>query len=387
MWTDTILIVGAGPAGVAAARAYRDAGGDRPVTLLGAEHHLPYQRPPLTKGYLRGDVGPEDLVLEPDHWYEAHAVGLRRGVRVVALDPARRRVRTADGEELGFAGCVLATGSRPQRPPVPGAGLDGVHDLRTVADADGVRAACVPEAEVVVLGSGFIGCEAAASVARRGARVTLVTGEEVPHGRRLGEWAGRRIGAWLTGEGVTLRTGARAAAVERTGDALQVLTEDGARLPADAVLCGTGVVPRLELAEQAGLAIDGGGVRTDEHLRTSAPGVHAVGDIAYATNRAAGRRLRVEHWGDALTMGEVAGRVLAGGDAAWESPPGFWSTIGDRTLKYSAWGDGFDGAEVEDGEDGWAVRYRRDGRLVGVLAHDRDDAYEDGTAELGHGTA
>jgi len=380
-----IVIVGAGPAGLGAARAYREAGGDRPVTLLGAERRPPYQRPPLTKGFLRGDTGADELPLEDDAWYAAHEVALRTGIRVAALDVAGRRVRTVDGEELGFAACVLATGSRPQRPPVPGADLDGVHDLRTVADAEGARVACGAGDEVVVVGSGFIGCEAAASAARRGARVTVVTGEDVPHARRLGEWAGRRIAGWLRAEGVALRTGARIAAVERTGDRLAVVVEGGDRLPADAVLCGTGVAPRLELAEQAGLVTDGGGVATDERLRTSAPAVHAVGDIAFALHRAAGRRLRVEHWGDALAMGEVAGRVLAGEDAAWETPPGFWSTIGDRTLKYGAWGDGFDDVAVEGDDAAWAVRYRRGGRLVGVLAHGRDDAYEEGVATLARG--
>lgn len=388
MDADTILVVGAGPAGLSTARAYRAAGGDRPVTLVGAEARAPYQRPPLTKGYLRGETPPGDLPLEDDAWYTDHDVALRAGERVVALDPAARRARTDAGGDLPFAACVLATGSRPRRPPVPGADLPGVHDVRTVDDADGLRAAVREGAEVVVLGSGFIGCEAAASAARRGARVTLLTGERVPHERRLGAWAGTRIAAWLSAEGVTLRTGARAAAVERADGRLVVVADDRTRLPADAVVCATGVAPRLELAEQAGLVLAGGGVATDEHLRASAPGMLAVGDIAFAHNRAAGRPLRVEHWGDALAMGEVAGRVLAGeADAAWTTAPGFWSTIGDRTLKHSAWGDGHDDAEVEGDDDAWAVRYRRGGRLVGVLAHERDDVYEAGTDALAGGPA
>jgi len=231
-----------------------------------------------------------------------------------------------------------------------------------------------------VIGSGFIGCEAAASLALRGLQVTLVTDEEIPHETRLGETAGRRVQAWLEALGVRLVLGA---GVEAIGDhSVHVSGRDPVN--AELILMAGGVKPCAGLAASAGLDVEQGRVVVDASMRTSADGVFACGDVAYARNAAAGRRLAVEHWGEALNMGEIAGRAIAGdADAQWDVAPGFWSTIGEHTLKYVAWGDGYETVDLEDhGGGAFTASYRANGALVGVLTHERDEDYERGRALL-----
>ncbi|MGZ6640921.1 MAG: NAD(P)/FAD-dependent oxidoreductase [Solirubrobacteraceae bacterium] len=380
----SIVIVGGGPAGLATARAYRQAGGAAPVTLVCGEHHLPYRRPPLTKELLRGELAVGELQIEPAAFFAEHDIAVRGGTHALAIDRDARRVRLDDGDELDYEGLVLATGSEPVRPPVPGADGPGIHVLRTREDALAVRDAAVPGARAAVVGAGFIACEAAASLARRGLRVTLVAPEDVPQAPRLGAHAGGRIAAWLAGEaGVEVRLGCDLEAVAPG----ELVLSGGGRVHADVILLATGVRPLAGLADAAGVELDGGAVAVDEQMRSSDPAILAAGDVAAVVNAAAGRRLHVEHWGDALAHGEVAGRVLAGEDARWASAPGFWSQIGDRTLKHAAWGDGFDEAAVEaDDGDRLVVRYRRAGATIGLLAVGDDDAYEGARAALEGGS-
>lgn len=239
---------------------------------------------------------------------------------------------------------------------------------------------------MIVIGSGFIGCEVAASLAARGRDVALVTGEDIPHAKRLGQWAGRRVAAWLAADGVELRTGSGVAALRRDRG-WQVELQDGSVLHADAVVCGSGAAPNLDLARGAGLETEAGGIPTDAQLRTTDRHVFAVGDIAHALNTAAGRRLRVEHWGDAETHGQIAGTVAAGHDARWDSASGFWSGIGRRTLKYTAWGDGHDEAVSRGDGDAWSVWYRSGDALAGVLTFNDDHAYEEGQRLLERGAS
>jgi NADPH-dependent 2,4-dienoyl-CoA reductase/sulfur reductase-like enzyme len=368
-----IVIVGGGPAALSTARSYREAGGEAAVDIVCAEPHLPYQRPPLTKELLRGELEPAELALEDEPWFPAHSVTLRRGRAAVALDRAARRVHLDGGQELPYDACVLATGSAPDRPPIDGAEAPGLHTVRTVDDAVRLRAAATPGARAVVVGAGFIACEAAASLAHRGLDVVLVAPEERPQAERLGEVAGELIARLLRTAGVDVRLGAE---VQRIEPRWTVVVDGGERLAADLVVLGTGVSPRVELATRAGLDVDGG-VLVDTSMHSSDPAVLAVGDIAAASHARAGRRLRVEHWGDALAHGEVAGRALAGERAEWTTAPGFWTTIGEHTLKHSAWGDGFDEARVEaEGDAHLVVRYLRDGAEVGLLALGDDAAYE-----------
>jgi 3-phenylpropionate/trans-cinnamate dioxygenase ferredoxin reductase component len=378
-----IVVVGGGPAGHAAAQAYRAGGGTEAVTLITDDDRPPYNRPPLSKEHLRGEMHAAELLLEPPAWYPEHDVELVHDA-VATLDPAARRAVTAGGRELAYAGAVLATGAAPMRPPVDGADLDGVHVLRTAIDSARLQAVTGTATRVVVVGAGFIGCEAAASLARRGADVTLVAPEDVPQGARLGRAAGERIIGWLAEEGVRARMGTAIDAISRDGDTLLVAA-GGRTLPADVVLLGAGVEPRDELARAAGLRMgpEGRHVAVDAGMATSAPGLYAAGDVTFAANATAGRPLHVEHWGDALAHGEIAGRRLAGdATAVWDTVPGFWSTIGDRTLKYAAWGDGHDDVELTADVAGFTVWYRKEGRLVGVLTHGHDEDYEAGTERI-----
>ena len=247
--------------------------------------------------------------------------------------------------------------------------------MRTIENSVRLRDRVGEDGRVVVVGSGFIGCEAAASLSLRGAGVTLVSLEEVPQGQRLGAEVGERIRGWLEGYGVELRMGAGLESIERRNGGYAVTVEGGDEISAGTVLFGTGVQPRLGLAEAAGLETDGG-VVADSSMRTSGTGVFAVGDIVSAYNESAGRHVSVEHWGDALEHGRIAGTVISGGEAAWSMAPGFWSTIGDKTMKYWHWGDGWDELAFEDRNDAFVVRYGKEGTLVGTLAHGADEDYQ-----------
>ena len=374
---EHLVIVGGGPAGLATARAYRQQGGQARITILSSETYAPYNRPPLTKEYLRGEASRDDLPLQDDGWYEDNAVDLRLGTVVARLSRDRQTVELDGSVELSYDACVLATGSEPIRPPVPGSDDPEILVMRTVENSTRLQGLVGEGGEIVVVGSGFIGCEAAASLSLRGARVTLITLEESPQKERLGGEVGERIEGWLHDYGVELRVGASLEGIKRLSEGYELSIEGGNTISAGTVLFGTGVAPRTGLAEEAGLEVDRG-VVTDSSMRTSAPGVFAVGDIARAYNESAGRHLSVEHWGDALEHGRIAGTVISGGEAAWSMVPGFWSTIGDKTIKYWAWGDGWDELSFEDRGEAFTVWYGKEGTLVGVLAHDSDDDYERG---------
>jgi len=372
-----IAIVGGGPAGLSTARSYRDAGGTAPVTILAGEPHAPYLRPPLTKELLRSEMDVADLPIEADSFFAEREIELRTGVRVTGIDPERRLVVTDGGEQVPFAACVIATGSEPRRLPVPGGDDPDVVLVRTVESSHRLREVGAPGRRVTVIGSGFIGCEAAASLSMLGASVTLVSDEDAPQAGRLGEDVGSELACWLAEGGVDARMGAGVEGIERTDGGFAVTVAGGDRVEADLVLCAVGVAGRTELAAGAGLALEQGGVAVDAAMATATPGLYAVGDVACALNSAAGRRLRVEHWGDALAHGEVAGRALAGEDARWDSAPGFWSVIGARTLKYCSWDDGWDEVRFDRDEDGsFTAWYGYQGTCVGVLTHEHDEDYE-----------
>ena len=371
------MIVGGGPAGLATARAYRRTGGLARVTILTSEPYAPYNRPPLTKEFLRGEASREDLLLESDGWYGENSVQLRLSVVVARLDRNDQTVELDDGEKLVYDACVLATGSEPIRLPISGGDDPEILVMRTVENSMRLQGRVGENGKAVVVGSGFIGCEAAVSLALRGGDITLLSLEESPQRARLGQEVGERIEGWLRDYRVNLRLGASLESIERTDHGYELSIQGGETISAGTVLFGTGVAPRTGLAEAAGLEVDGG-VVTDSSMRTSAPGIYAVGDIARAYNESAGRHLSVEHWGDALEHGRIAGTVISGGEAAWGMAPGFWSTIGDKTLKYWAWGDGWDEQLFENKGEAFTVWYGKEGTLVGVLSHDSDEDYERG---------
>jgi 3-phenylpropionate/trans-cinnamate dioxygenase ferredoxin reductase subunit len=376
-----LLIIGGGPAGLEAARAHRQVDAEAQIVLISADEHLPYNRPPLSKDFLRGESDEQSLPLEDDDFYRTNRIEVRLRTTASALDTAHQLVTLARGESIGYDLCILATGATAKTLPVPGADDSCVHQLRFLRDARELRRGAAAADSAVVVGSGFIGCEAAVSLARRGVAVTLVSAEERPQEARLGTAMGERLTTWLQDEGVTLRLGHRVEAIEA---AQRVNLDDGTSVDADLVLVAGGAEGAAALAREAGLDIEQDRVRVDAHMRTSNPRVLAAGDVAFALNAAAGRHLIVEHWGEALEMGRVAGETAAGRDASWASVPGFWSEIGDRTIKYAAWGDGFGDARfVDHGHGAFTVWYERGGVAVGVLTHEADEDYERGQQIIG----
>jgi 3-phenylpropionate/trans-cinnamate dioxygenase ferredoxin reductase subunit len=376
-----IVIIGGGPSGLATARAYREAGGRGSVMLLTAEPYPPYNRPPLTKEYLRGEIERDELPIENAHWFEENNVDLRLTTTVRRLDRTRGIVETENGEEVPYDACILATGSEPIRLPIPGADDPEIHVMRTIENSERLKSRVGRGSRALVVGSGFIGCEAAASLSMRGAEVTLVSQEDGPQRERLGEDVARRITDWLQSYGVDLHFGVNVEGIQSNDEGYEV-TVSGENLSAETVLLAAGVKARTQLAKDGGLEIEDGGIVTDSSMRTSAPGVFAVGDVAFAMNESAGSRQKVEHWGDALNHGSVAGTVLAGGEASWDMAPGFWSTIGEKTLKYWAWSGGWDEARFVEKDDvegeAFTVWYGKEGICVGVLAHNVDEDYEEG---------
>lgn len=379
-----LLVIGGGPAGLSAVRAYRDAGGGGAVAIISDEGRMPYQRPPLTKDLLRGESAETDLPLEDEAWLDERAVDLVAG-RAVALDPGGQRVLLSGGRELRYASCLLATGAEPTRLPIPGGDRPWVHVVRTIEHVRRLIARLDEAARAVVIGSGFIGCEIAASLRARGHPVELVSDEPLPNCGRLGEPQAKILEEWLTEAGVGTHLGAPVQGIARVNGAV-IVCAGSKRVECDAVVMATGVAPRSELATQAGVEAESGAIPVSAAMRTVRDGLLAAGDVCLADNLAAGRPLRVEHWGDALGQGAIAGQTAAGVDAEWDDVPGFWSTIGSRTLKYAAWGDGFDTSRLHRDDDGAFVAwYGQEGRIAGVLTHDRDEDYDRGRELIAEG--
>lgn len=328
----TIVVVGAGLAGAKTVEALRDQGYDGSLTLVGAETHLPYERPPLSKGYLKGDDERDSFVVHDRAWYDEHDVTLRLGETATALDLEAGTV-TTDAGEIAFDAVVLATGSEPRRLDLPGSDLDGLLSLRTVDDSERLREAFTDGARVVVVGGGWIGLETAAAAREKGAQVTVLLPEQVPLERVLGPTMGGLFGDLHREHGVDLRTGVQVTAFRGEGRVDGVELADGTVLPADVVVLGVGVVPRTDLAEQAGLAVDGG-VLVDAQLRSSDPRVLAVGDIAAAEHPTLGGRVRVEHWATALNQPATAAATLLGGEEPYDELPYFFSDQYDLGMEY-----------------------------------------------------
>ncbi len=329
----TFVIVGAGMAGGKAAETLREEGFDGRIVLLGTEDERPYERPPLSKDYLRGEVGREGVYLQGDAaWYEQHGVELHTSTTARSLELDEGAVVLDDGERVGYDVLLLATGAEPKRPPIPGAELEGVHVLRSFADSDALRAVLDRGGRLVVVGAGWIGCEVAASARQRGLEVALVEPRALPLEGALGPSLGAFYRGVHADHGVALHLGTGVSSIEGAGRAERVRTADGAVLDCDAVVLGVGVAPRTALAESA-LAVDDG-ILVDAGLRTSAANVFAAGDVANHDHPLFGR-LRVEHWANALEQGPVAARAMLGQDVAYDRVPYFFSDQYDVGMEYA----------------------------------------------------
>ncbi|MGA8331371.1 MAG: FAD-dependent oxidoreductase, partial [Mycobacterium sp.] len=325
MASTGLVVVGSGPAGVSAAEAFRQDNPSDPIQIVTEDPALPYARPPLSKEFLRGDAELADIELHPAAWFDERSIELVRGVGVDAIDVAGQQL-TAGGKRHPYRWLVLACGAKPSPFPVPGG--ETALLLRSLADAQSLREAAMHAASAVVIGAGFIGCEAAASLAMRGVRTTLVAPDPVPQAKRLGDDAGERITRLLRDTGVNY---VGSVSVDRLADG-GVRLDDGSTIECDLVVAATGVEPQSALASAAGIHTSDGRVVVDAQMRTSVDNVYAAGDVALAYNTLAGRPVAVEHWQDAVDHGEIAGAGAAGQVREWDAVPGFWTTIGEATL-------------------------------------------------------
>jgi 3-phenylpropionate/trans-cinnamate dioxygenase ferredoxin reductase component len=350
MSDQTFMIVGASLTGAKAAEELRERGFDGRVVMLGSEAERPYERPPLTKDYLRGESAREKAYVHEDGFYEEHAIELETGATVAAIDPGSSRLTLDDGRELRFDRLLLATGAEPRRIPVAGAELGGVHYLRTLADCDVLRERLDAGGRVVVVGAGWIGSEFAASARQRGLDVTVLDPLTLPNERIFGTEIGTFYRDLHARHGVDLALGEGVASFEGDGAVERVRTSAGRAIECDFAVVGIGVVPRVELAQDAGLEVDNG-ILVDDKLQTSAPNVFAAGDVARAWHPFYGERIRVEHWANALHQGPAAAQAMLGEPVSYDRIPYFYSDQYEAGMEYSGYAPEWDEVVIRGDRD------------------------------------
>ncbi|GLW97836.1 ferredoxin [Microtetraspora sp. NBRC 16547] len=326
--------MGAGLAGAKAAQTLREEGFAGEIVLIGAEQERPYERPPLSKGYLKGSTEVAKVYVHDPGWYAEHDVRLLLGVAATAVDPGAHAVHLATGERQPYDKLLIATGATPRPLPAEGADLDGVHYLRTLADSQALRAAFAHQGNVVIIGGGWIGLETAAAAREAGCAVTIVEPDPTPLYRTFGPAVGEIFAELHRRHGVDLRLGVSVRSMRGTAHVREVVTTDGAVLPADDVVVGIGAAPNVELARGAGLEV-AGGIVVDASLRTSHPDIYAAGDVAEAMNPLLGRPIRVEHWANALNGGPAAARAMLGRDVVYDRVPYFFTDQFELGMEFS----------------------------------------------------
>jgi len=360
-----IVVVGGGLAAGTAVTELREAGYDGDVVVFAEEPHVPYERPPLSKGFLAGEKTAESTFVQPPEWYAEHDVVVRTGARVTAIDPENDIVSTDVGD-TAYSALLLATGARARTLPLASTDEAEVHYLRTLDDSTRLRARLGPGHRLLVVGAGWIGMEAAASARGLGTEVTVVDPAEQPLLAVLGPEVGQRFAAVHREHGVDVRT---RTALDRLEGGTAVLT-DGRELDVDTVLVGVGVVPNDELAREAGLATDNG-ILVDAGLRTARPRVYAAGDVANARHPVLGERIRVEHWQNAIGQGKTVAHAILGEPATYTDLPYFFTDQYDLGMEYFGHigAGGFDELRLEAGksDDAFAAYWSREGRLVAAM--------------------
>jgi len=364
----TFVIAGASLAGAKAAEELRDRGFEGRVVLIGSEPERPYERPPLTKDYLRGESEREKAYVHPADFYAEHEIELMTGTTVTTIDPHGARVTLGDGQELAYDSLLLTMGAEPRRIEVPGAALEGIHYLRTLADCDVLRAQLVEGARVAVIGAGWIGSEFAASARQRGLDVTVIDPLELPYERILGAEIGSFYRDVHVRHGVQMLLGHGVESFEGDGTVARVLTSVGEVVECDFAVVGVGIAPRTRLAGDAGLEVDNG-VVANEHLETSAPGIFAAGDVVNAWHPFYEERIRVEHWANALNQGPAAARSMLGDGESYERIPYFYSDQYDVGMEYSGYATTWDEVVFRGDREGgeFIAFWLRDGLVVGGM--------------------
>lgn len=372
------LLIGGGLASVSCADALRRRGADGEILIVSREPDPPYDRPPCSKEYLRGQRSAQEIELRPAAWYARREIGLRTRTSVMRLDPSARTARLSDRTEVSFDRALLATGANVRRLNVPGCELDGIHYLRTLRNADAIRSDCVGK-RVVLIGGSYIGCELAASLTELGCSCAVVMLEPQPLSRGFGTQAGRFFRAVLEGHGVSVHGGEELERLEGSSGRVQrVRCKSGLTLDAEAVVIGVGAVPDVTLARAAGLRLgDSGGVRVDETLATSVAGIWAAGDIAeYRSVVHDGAQMRIEHWDVAMHQGRHAAGAMLGDRAAYNVVPYFFSDLSDWvSLEYvgpaGAWDREIVRGSLDDGR--FCILYLQGARLRAALSVGRAD--------------
>ncbi len=382
------LLVGGGMASAHCAAELRKRGAEGSILLAGREPEPPYERPPLSKEYLRGEAERADAYVNPPSWYEENGVELRSGVNVMSLDPAARTAKLQGGEEVAFGKALIATGAMVNILRVEGAENEGIHYLRAYGNSDAIRADAEAAEHVVLVGGSYIGAEVAASLTARGTKCTIVMMEETVLSRSFGEEAGRWFQGQLEARGVTVHGGEELEAYEGDGRVGAVLTKSGLAVECDAVVVGAGVRPDAMLAQRAGLEV-GDGILCDSKLQTSAEGIYAAGDCCSYESVVHGRRLRVEHWDVAMQQGMHAAGNMLGAEADYEVVPYFFSDLADwASLEYvgpaSEWDEEIWRGDRDAGE--FSVWYLKDGRVAGALSVERPEDLAEARRLLAAGT-
>jgi 3-phenylpropionate/trans-cinnamate dioxygenase ferredoxin reductase subunit len=374
MGSPNVVIVGASLAGATVAKTLRAEGFDGTVTLVGEERHPPYERPPLSKGVLRGEQQIEDAHVEHLPFYEEAGIDLRTGVRAERVDGPTRTLHLSTGEVVPFETLVLTTGGRPRRPRIPGVELEGIHVLRTADDAMRLREDVAASHAVVVVGMGFIGSEVAASLRQVGVEVTAIEPATTPLEGPLGADVGRLVERMHRDRGVRLVLGDAVERFEGRRRIEGVVTRRGRRIPADLVVMGLGMEPNVALVAGTPIRVDDG-VVVDAFGRTSVGGVYAAGDVANHWHPTARRHLRVEHWTNAVKQGAAVARNILGREQPYDPVHFFWSEQYDRELQYyglhEPWDDLVVRGSLDDGE--FLAVYTSERRVVAAVAIDRSD--------------
>jgi len=367
--TKRVVIAGAGHAAGQVVTSLRQSKFDGQIVLVGNEPHLPYQRPPLSKKFLSGDLSAERLYVKPESFYDDPSIRMQLDTQVVAIDRDTKCLQILDGDDIGYDKLVIATGSRPRRLPVEGANLKGVHYLRTIADVEGIRGDMETGKKLVIIGAGYIGLEVAAVARLAGLHVTVIEMADRVMSRVVSPETSDFYQIEHTSQGVKLRLSTGVNSINGKKRVKSVTTSEEEILPADMVVIGIGIQPNTELATDSGLDVDNG-IVVDDHCRTGDPDIFAVGDCTLHPNAIYNRCLRLESVHNAVEQAKTAVANICGQDLTYTQVPWFWSDQYDLKLQIAGLSEGYDDFVIRGNpaERSFSCLYLRDGRLIAVDA-------------------